>query len=190
MIVFRPATAQDTAFLQDVLAIAADWRDAVPRPASEVMDDPHLARYVADWPRAGDAGFVAEENGAPVGAAWYRRFDRDDAGYGFVDERTPELSIGVIAPARGRGVGSQLLRALIEQARRSGVPALSLSVETGNPAASLYRRLGFREVSTSGGAITMVLPLHPGEHRAPHGPEGTTRGGPRSLPARSPAVRN
>ncbi len=161
MLSIRRATAGDAAFLRDMLAIAADWRDDVSRPASEVMADLHVARYIADWPRAGDVGFIAEAGAIPLGAAWHRMFKRTDAGYGFVDERTPELSIGVVHHARGRGIGGALLRALIDEAQRSGVPALSLSVETDNPAASLYRRLGFREVSTTGGAITMILLLPP-----------------------------
>ena len=45
---------------------------------------------------------------------------------------------------RGHGIGGQLLAALVEQAGEDGYPALSLSVERGNPAISLYERHGFR----------------------------------------------
>ena len=41
---------------------------------------------------------------------------------------------------RGHGIGGQLLAALVEQAGEDGYPALSLSVERGNPAISLYER--------------------------------------------------
>lgn len=159
MIAIRRATAEDAAFLRDMLAIAADWREDVPRPATEVMTDRHLATYVAGWPREGDIGFVAEDGRVAVGAAWYRTFSRSNAGYGFVDELIPEVSVGVVCHARRRGVGSSLLRALIQEARHSGVPALSLSVEVDNPATSLYRQLGFVEVFDESGARTMVLPL-------------------------------
>lgn len=159
MIAIRPATDEDAEFLQDMLAVAADWRRDAPRTGTEVMADPHVARYAADWPCTGDVGFVATDGDDALGAAWYRSFNRLDAGYGFVDEHTPELSIGVVHHARGRGVGRALLRALIEEAQHSGLPALSLSVEADNPAASLYRDLGFEEASTDGGAITMILRL-------------------------------
>jgi L-amino acid N-acyltransferase YncA len=102
---------------------------------------------------------IAEEGTIPVGAAWWRTFTRRDPGYGFVDEFTPELSIGVLYRARRRGVGAGLLRALIDAAQRCALPALSLSVAPDNPAASLYRRLGFEELSTAGGSITMALRL-------------------------------
>ena len=155
----RAATPEDAAFLREMLAIAADWRPGSPaRPVPEVMREPALAHYVAGWPRRGDFGFVGEVE-RPVGAAWCRLFTADDPGYGFVDGATPEVSIGVRAAARGRGVGTSLLTALVLEARRRGHPGLSLSVEPDNPAVALYERLGFEAVDHRGGAITMTLSL-------------------------------
>lgn len=158
MVAVRLAAASDAAFLVDALAIAADWRHPMPRPGADVLADPHLARYVVGWPRPGDLGVVAEID-VPVGAAWWRYLAAGEPGYGFVDERIPEISIGVVAAARGAGTGSRLLATLIDCARERAVPALSLSVEPDNPAARLYRRLGFVEVGGVGGAVTMVLTL-------------------------------
>lgn len=124
-----------------MLAIAADWRPgAVVRSIEEIMNDPALAHYIAGWPSEGDVGVVAE-NGAPVGAAWWRFLSADDPGYGFVGVAIPELSIGVVETARGQGVGTMMLAALIDEADRRGLSALSLSVEHENPAGRLYRRL-------------------------------------------------
>jgi GNAT superfamily N-acetyltransferase len=159
VIAIRRATAVDSAFLYEMLAVAVDWRRETPRPATDVVAEPGIAKYVVGWPRDGDVGFIAEEGSVAVGAAWWRTFGTLDAGYGFVDEFTPEVSIGVVHRARRRGVGRELLQALIQEAKRAGVPALSLSVEADNPAASLYRRLGFAEVSNTGGATTMALRL-------------------------------
>lgn len=156
VIVIRGATAEDAMFLHEMLAVAADWRREIPRPATEVLAEPGFARYVTGWPRDGDVGFVAEEGNITVGAAWWRTFSQNDHGYGFIDEFIPEVSIGVVHRARRRGVGTELLQTLIEEAKRSARPALSLSVEADNPAASLYRRLGFVEVSNTGGSITMA----------------------------------
>lgn len=154
------AAAGDGPFLEAVLATAADWREETAiRPTHEVMAEPQLAHYIAGWPRDGDQGVIAEAASQPVGAAWWRFFDPDEPGYGFVDADTPELSIGVLPAQRGRGIGGQLLHALVGEARQRELPALSLSVEMENPAARLYRRLGFREVGTVGGSLTMVLEL-------------------------------
>jgi GNAT superfamily N-acetyltransferase len=159
----RPATASehDVRALRDALYEAATWRGGDDRPAPAVLlREPSSARYLAGWPRAGDVGVVAEDgSGRALGAAWYRLFSAHDRGYGFVDEATPELAIGVRPDARGRGVGTALLEALIAHARQAGVGALSLSVEEGNPATRLYERLGFVRVGRTGSAWTMLLEL-------------------------------
>lgn len=155
----RRATSDDALFLQEMLAAAADWRPgARARPVAEIMGEPDLAHYIAGWPAPGDVGFVIEDD-QPLGAAWWRFMAASDPGYGFVDEATPEVSIGVVADARGRGLGTQLLQALVSEARRQALPALSLSVETANPAMRLYGRAGFAPVGRVGGSATMLLPL-------------------------------
>ncbi|MGH3024072.1 MAG: GNAT family N-acetyltransferase [Gaiellaceae bacterium] len=155
----RAAEAADIPFLRAMLFEAAHWRAGAPRPAlEETLAHPEIARYVEGWGRAGDAGVVAVEGERPVGAAWYRLFTAEQPGYGFVDERTPELSIGVLARARGRGVGTSLLRALLERARGAGFRAISLSVEPDNPAVRLYERAGFARVGGTG-TWTMLAEL-------------------------------
>jgi len=157
----RPATGDDVGVLARALALAADWRPGTePRAAGEVLADPALAHYVAGWPRPGDVGVVAEDGaGGLLGAAWCRRFDEVDAGYGFVAPDVPEVGIGVEAAARGRGIGRALLVSLAAATRRSGVDRLSLSVEFDNPAIRLYRSLGYVVVAEADGAATMVLDL-------------------------------
>jgi ribosomal protein S18 acetylase RimI-like enzyme len=143
-----------------MLAVAADWRPgARVRSVVEIMAVPALARYVAGWPREGDFGLVAQDAGRSVGAAWWRLFTPDDCGYGYVDEATPELSIAVVPARQRRGVGTLLLHALIDEAHRSGLPALSLSVDVENRASRLYERLGFKRVRRDNGSVTMILLL-------------------------------
>jgi ribosomal protein S18 acetylase RimI-like enzyme len=72
----------------------------------------------------------------------------------------PEVTIGVAPAHRGRGVGSALLAALIEQARVRGHQAISLSVEDGNRARLLYERAGFTAVGRNGDSNTMCLRLN------------------------------
>jgi RimJ/RimL family protein N-acetyltransferase len=157
----RPATGDDRAFLGQMLAAAADWRPGVtPRPVAEVLAEPSLGHYVRNWPQPGDVGVIAEdEAGDPLGAAWCRAFPADDPGYGFVSPEVPEVSIGVVATARGQGIGRRLLEALADEARRGGVGRLSLSVEVDNHARLLYADLGFVVVAEADGAVTMLLDL-------------------------------
>ena len=54
--------------------------------------------------------------------------------------------LGVLASCRNQGVGSTLLKALVDQARVGGHSSLSLSVSMAQPQAEqFYRRHGFTE---------------------------------------------
>jgi ribosomal protein S18 acetylase RimI-like enzyme len=136
------------------------WRPGSSRPAvGELLANSHAALYVEDWGRPGDAGVIAEEDGQPVGACWYRLFTVARHGYGFVGESVPELSLAVREHARGRGVGTDLIDAIADVARSERLGALSLSVEEENPALRLYERAGFERVELAGNAWTMQLQL-------------------------------
>jgi ribosomal protein S18 acetylase RimI-like enzyme len=121
--------------------------------------DVPLERYVAGWGRPGDSGLLAIDEFQPVGAAWYRLFEEEEPGYGFVDEGTPELTIAIVPSRRGRGLGEELLTALLEQARSEGYRRISLSVEPDNPALHLYEQHGFARVGERGGALVMKADL-------------------------------
>jgi ribosomal protein S18 acetylase RimI-like enzyme len=124
-----------------------------------ILADPHLALYIREWPRPSDFGIVAETAGERLGATWWRFFSASQRGYGYVGPAIPEITIGVVAPSRGTGIGRSMLVKLIEEARNRSVPALSLSVEHDNYALNLYRSVGFTPVERSANAGTMVLRL-------------------------------
>lgn len=159
----RPAGPADAAFLSLMLYEAATWRDdpATRPPAVQVLARPRISVYVAGWPGARDAGFVATQEGVPVGAAWYRFLGPDAPGYGFVDPAVPEMTVGVVGASRGRGIGTALIRALRDEGRRRAVPAISLSVEADNPAVRLYERCGFERLALVEDAWTMVARMAP-----------------------------
>jgi ribosomal protein S18 acetylase RimI-like enzyme len=77
---------------------------------------------------------------------WYRYFSEVEPGFGFIAAHIPEVAVAVAPGSRGRGVGTALLQALADRARREGLSALSLSVEEGNQAVRLYERIGFNPV--------------------------------------------
>ena len=152
----RRAAAEDFTFLATMLGEAAVWRPDKPTPtADQVLADRRYALYLSGWPREGDYGLVAEQDG-PVGAAWYRTYTEATQGHGFVAEDVPELSIAVIAARRHQGIGRRLLFGLIEASVAQGCRALSLSVAENNPARGLYESAGFVLVEKHGHSCTMV----------------------------------
>lgn len=172
------ASAVDMQSLSDSPSPRDVERD-YPRVEGEVF----LARYVSGWGRPGDAGFVADvsreldvyspsphdverdylrvegEAGKPVGMASYRLFSSTASGYGFVDEKTPEISLAVLHDYRRNGIGTALLKALLERASADGYGQVSLSVNKQNPAVQLYRKAGFSTVATQPNSLTMVCSL-------------------------------
>jgi ribosomal protein S18 acetylase RimI-like enzyme len=115
-------------------------RDAPPR---DVIFEPSVHVYIKDFGKADDFCLVAEQDGLVVGAAWSRILaEPGREGFGYVDDKTPELAIAVLPEYRGKGIGTALLATLIDGLARRGYESLSLSVQKENPAAGLYRQLG------------------------------------------------
>jgi ribosomal protein S18 acetylase RimI-like enzyme len=138
-------------FLRDMLHHAYYWKerqpDAGPGP---------VQLYVKAWGRPGDTAVIALLEGFAVGAAWFRLFDEDAPGYGFIDVQTPELAVAVVPNARGKGVGSALLSSLLDRARGDGFKALSLSVDRHNEGAiALYEQFGFGQVEETADSFTL-----------------------------------
>lgn len=155
----RFAHQDDLPFLRWMLYEAAYPEVLGERPPFEKgLSDPVVARYLDGWVRKGDAGLiVASEAGGPMGAAWYRLFTADAPGWGFIDEQTPELAIAVVYEARGQGIGTQLLQALMTLAGKQGHRQISLAVDPPNTAAyRLYTKLGFQDAGFDGDSIKMV----------------------------------
>jgi len=139
--------------MRSMLAHAYAWR------VNAFEADIPLTRYVDNWGRPGDVAVIAHDTGNRVGAAWLRRFTPSEPGYGFVDEATPELSIAVVPSQRSRGLGRELIEALIEDAREAGYAQVSLSVEQDSPAVGFYERYGFDVVGEQDGGLVMLKRL-------------------------------
>jgi len=72
----------DLEVLWDFLAMAAYEPNA---EAAKAV--PSVAKYLVGWQRHGDFGFIAEQNGEIIGAAWARRISTEELRFPFGDER-------------------------------------------------------------------------------------------------------
>jgi GNAT superfamily N-acetyltransferase len=153
----RRAEAADRPFLIEMARFACTLAD---RPLPSPSDPDVLATL----PGEADGALVAcDSSQQPVGAAWWHVHEppllRD------ADGRTlPEMVMAVVEHARGRGVGTRLIEALIGEAARHH-RLLTLNVHLLNPAVRLYVRSGFRVAGAGRGwygvAMSRSLPAMP-----------------------------
>jgi GNAT superfamily N-acetyltransferase len=161
-VTIRELTKADLPFLRRMLCAALFWsprRRRLRWLGRLTLRLRIVAIYHRGWGRSGDTGFVAEEDGRPIGAVWYRFFTEREHGDGYVDPQTPELAIAVAENHRRRGVGRRLMEAIHDRARREGVRRIALSVDEDNPAKSLYSALGYEEFEPGDGKGRMILTL-------------------------------
>ncbi|HPS12063.1 MAG TPA: GNAT family N-acetyltransferase [Prolixibacteraceae bacterium] len=86
-----------------------------------------------NWPQ-----YYAIEDGEVVG--WCDAIPKSYEGLTHVSV----LGMGVLAPFRGKGLGSQLLEKIIEHSRNNGIEKIELDVYESNQAAiGLYEKFGF-----------------------------------------------
>lgn len=133
----RPAREGDA---QAVAAIYA-WHVAHGTATfdTEAPGADHWAAKIADITARGWPFLVAEREGGATGYCYATQF-RDRAAYA----RTCEDSIYVAHDARGGGIGSALMGALLDAARGSGFEQMIAVIGGGEPASvALHARFGF-----------------------------------------------
>jgi ribosomal protein S18 acetylase RimI-like enzyme len=141
-VTLRPAIAGDLPFAR---GLYLDNMREVSQRAGFAWDE---AQQAASF----DARFIAGEASIVV-------LDGEDIGWMQVAEREGELFLKqlFIHPTRQRrGIGTKLLRELIERARRKR-KGVTLGVVKGNPARSLYERHGFRVTSEDRHKVYMAI---------------------------------
>ena len=148
----RPVVDADRAFLVDLYASTREeelaqvqWDDGVKRAFVEQQFSAQDAHYRANY--EGATLDVVEVDGVAAGRLYVHR--------GPSDIRIMDIAL---APEfRGRGIGTSLLRGLMDEADASG-RKLSIHVEMNNPARSLYDRLGFVPAGEHGVYVLMERP--------------------------------
>src|SRR5262249_59769380 len=97
-----------------------------------------------------------------AGGVWVMVIDGAEVGSLRVDDRGHELflaSIELVPAFQRRGLGGEIVRSILEDARRRRIP-VRLQVFRQNRARRLYERLGYRAV---GETTTHVEMLHGGD---------------------------
>ena len=128
-------------FLYEAIYVPEGFEGEVPR--SVIYDDPKCrAAFEGFGSLPDDLSVVAVVGGKVVGACWVRTTDE----YGHIDDETPSFSVSLFKQYRGQGIGSAMMRQMLDELREAGYARASLSVQKENPALRLYERLGFHIV--------------------------------------------
>lgn len=140
----RPATEADAAFLLAVYTstrieelAATDWSEETKTDFCRSQFEAQDAHYRTHYPSAERS--IVLLGGDPAGRLYVDRWPRE----------IRIMDIALLPAHRGRGIGTQLLTELQNEARDAG-KLLSIHVERYNPALSLYARLGFRLAEDKG----------------------------------------
>ncbi len=152
----RELRRDERAVLDDFLYEAIFIPEGVEPPPREIIYQPELQVYVEGFGESEhDNCLAAEVNGRIVGAAWTRIMPD----YGHVDDETPSFAISLYKEYRGLGIGTALMRGMLELLRDKGHKQASLAVQKANYAVKLYEKVGFKTIDENDEEFIMVCRL-------------------------------
>jgi ribosomal protein S18 acetylase RimI-like enzyme len=142
----RAAVDEDVPFLREMTALALA---ASPTFLARIGAAEIAAHEDAYWSTWRDPAFISFDGATLLGAITLKP-----------DGDRWRIGMGVVAHARGRGVGRALIARAVEHARETGTRALCLLVDPSNTSArALYDRTGFIVSGERAGVIEMELVL-------------------------------
>lgn len=142
--------------LSDFLYEAIFIPEGVKAPPREIINRPELQVYISDFgKRNGDCCFVAESDEKIVGAVWVRIMND----YGHIDNETPSFAISLYPEYRNRGIGTALMKTMLDFLKAEKYKQASLAVQKENYAVKMYKRVGFEIVDENEEEYIMVCKL-------------------------------
>ena len=143
----RPIRKEEIPILGDFLYEAIFIPEGVAAPPSSILDDENLQVYIRDFGQMhDDRCLVAEVGDKIVGAIWSRIMND----YGHIADDVPSIAISLYKEYRNLGIGTDLLRQMLELLKADGYKSVSLSVQKANYAMCMYKKAGFRILSDDG----------------------------------------
>ena len=143
----RPIRKEEIPILGDFLYEAIFIPEGVAAPPRSILDDENLQVYIRDFGQMhDDRCLVAEVGDKIVGAIWSRIMND----YGHIADDVPSIAISLYKEYRNLGIGTDMLRQMLELLKADGYKRVSLSVQKANYAMRMYQKAGFRILSDDG----------------------------------------
>lgn len=137
--VIRELRPDEYLLLDDFLYEAIFIPEGVQPPPKEIINQPELQVYVENFGSRHDNALIAAVDGRPAGMVWTRIMND----YGHVDDDTPSFAISLHKEYRGRGIGTLMMKCMLDLLREKGYAQASLAVQKANYAVRMYQKVGF-----------------------------------------------
>jgi RimJ/RimL family protein N-acetyltransferase len=158
-VALRPVGPDDRAFLIEIYgSTRADemalvpWTDEQRQLFIEHQFTAQQNHYAQKYPTASHDIIVSDDR--PVGHLYVARLDQE----------IRIIDITLLPAERNAGIGSYLIKQLLDEANRSG-KITRIYVEEFNPSLRLFERLGFSPSEQQG--IHLLMQCNPSQHLAP-----------------------
>lgn len=149
----RELRDDENGLLKDLLYEAIFVPKNARAPHRSILERPEFAAYYQGFGSgSADNCLVAEVDGRVAGAVWTRIIDE----FGCVEENTPWFAIALYAGYRNQGIGTALMRRMLELLKKQGWKQAVLSVHKANYAVRMYKALGFRTIRDKGKEYIML----------------------------------
>lgn len=143
--------------LNDFLYEAIFIPEGAIAPPKSIINEPLLQVYVKDFGnKADDFALVAEIENKIIGAVWVRIMDD----YGHIDNDTPSFAISLYKEYRNLGIGTALMKRMINVLKNRGYRQASLAVQKANYAVRMYKNVGFEIIDENEEEFIMVIRLN------------------------------
>lgn len=140
-------------YLKDFLYEAIFQPDKDNLAPKSIIEKPELKVYIEDFGSAkDDYCLCAESDNKVVGAVWVRNIN----GYGSIDENTVEFAISLYPDFHGYGIGTHMMRRMLQYLIHEGYSKASLAVQKDNYAFKMYLNVGFEVVDENDEEYIMI----------------------------------
>lgn len=152
----RKIKKSEYSLLEDFLYEAIYIPKGVQAPPKSIIKSSELQIYISNFGSyKDDRCLVAEVCGKVIGAVWVRIMND----YGHIDDETPSFAISLYKEYRGMGIGTEMMRKMLEVLKENGYNQTSLAVQKENYAVKMYKKVGFKIVNENQEEYIMVNDL-------------------------------
>lgn len=142
--------------LSDFLYEAIFIPEGVEAPPKSIINQPELQLYISDFGKQkSDICFVAEVENKIVGAVWVRIMND----YGHIDNDTPSFAISLFEEYRNNGIGTAMMKTMLNELKNEGYKKASLAVQKNNYAVKMYKNVGFETIDENDEEYIMLCRL-------------------------------